>query len=341
MVLVASIGAGLLLNSPAVGGQAGIVAAGSDAELTARLVAANGGEPLTFDQDEAAQLGYRNVFVDDNLPTCPDSVAFDGYESSEALATAVKVADSRGDCVLADPEFHFVIGGNPPTSNHVTEPYHHNGQQTSPNYRGGKGNFLVKDISNLSHQPDAGQQFVVDRILVKKETQQSGSQCYTPTGKWAEAGWAEHAWEVNERRIYTWSTDDCAWRWYDDFTLTDGNYYAFRVKHVNAGDLRTAVLWNDKWTVLTDYPGPDCVGPNGNSKCATEAYVEIFTAVDGNHPSWSGKIHDDDLSLFRDGGNWGAWVGSDPTAIGEVRPYTRCSEGSLSHFSVVAAGGSC
>lgn len=311
----------------------------SDAALTARLLEANGGEPMTFEQDEAVRLGYQHVFVKDDLPSCPDIADFAGYKSSEELAAAAKLADSRSDCVIADPKIEFVIGGKPPTSNHSTDPYHHNGQQTSADYRGGKGNFLVKDIADLSHQSGAGQQFVVDRILVKKEADQAG-QC-AGTTRWAEAGWGEHAWEANVRRIYTFSTTDCAWRWYSNFALTDGNYYAFRVMHENSGDMRTAVLWNGNWTVLTDYPGPDCVGPNGSSLCATEAYVEVFTAVTGNHPSWSGKIHDDELSLFRDGGNWGAWTGSDPTTTGDVSPYTRCAEGSLSHFSAISAGGSC
>ncbi|HEX5018374.1 MAG TPA: hypothetical protein VFX15_12415 [Actinomycetes bacterium] len=91
---IPGVGIGLDFAFPAAGGLSASDTAESDADLTFRLLEASDGEPLTFDQDEAIQLGYQHVLVKDDLPVCPDPQNFEGYASSEELAAAVKAADT-------------------------------------------------------------------------------------------------------------------------------------------------------------------------------------------------------------------------------------------------------
>lgn len=73
------------------------------------------------------------------------------------------------------------------------------------------------------------------------------------------------SWRSDTRWVYTFGTTNCAWQFYEEFSLTDGQFYTFRVHRIAGNELRTSILWDGQWTVLKDYNynGPHCMDSGG------------------------------------------------------------------------------
>jgi hypothetical protein len=328
-----------LQSAPSVERAAPEQEADSEAQITQRLLEQNPGEVLTFTVAEAEELGY-SFELRSSLEVCSLDSGFQGFDSPQAAAEGALTADDYPECALDRSNIQsFTIGLAEPTSNHDTSPYHHSGQVTGAyNFKGAEGTFKVKDITDLAH-PGTGEQFVVDRLLVKKQANPSACQKPTDGDRWTEVGWSEHSNNTNARLIYTWSTEDCAWSTYFP-ALTDGQFYVFRARQYQSG-IRTAILSGTTWVVLQDYDQPDCVPSQGEAVCAVEDYVEVFSTVTGNHPDWSGTIGNMDLQLWKANDNWIPWGNSIQTITGDVAPYKRCGVSNFDSFTVEKTAASC
>ncbi|MEO8293314.1 MAG: hypothetical protein ABI635_09260 [Actinomycetota bacterium] len=312
---------------------------GDDA-ITAEVIDNHPGEILILSFSDVENMGYKGIYPPSDLSTCTPDLNFKGYETADDAAKAAAEADQRPACAVDPTTITFVIGAPAATSNHTTQPYHHNGQQTADNFQGGWGTFKVKDVTSLGH-PGNGTQFLADRILVKKTTSPTACEDPNATVRWAETGWSEASWRSNTRFVYTWGTTDCMWRYYDEYALTDGNFYSWRVFRLSGGGLRTALLWDGTWNVLNDYNGPDCFNAAGDvAVCAVEDYVEIYTAVDNNHPDWTGTIGNKNLQLRKFNDSWIPWGSGVTTYTGDVSPYVYCMVSKYDDFTV-QKGGNC
>ena len=284
-----------------------------------------------LDYTEAEQRGI-DVSVPEGMPLCDLNPDWPGYETAEAAAEAAEQADRAPECA-ADPRLaEYVVGAPVPHANHGADPYMHNGYDTTnQNFEGGRGELEVRDIQDIPHQSGNLTRFVVGRFLIGKPV--STSTC-AGTVKWGEAGWSEVSWSNNDqRRVYSWGTADCTWRFYDQqYNLQDGSYYTWRVQEMN-NDLGTSILWNGQWQSLHTY-NVDC-SPND---CTTELMVEVFSSINGEHPDWGGGVDVRAVDV-KQSGNWGSWNGSYPSDPFEESPYRLCDVSQFTQWYVTSNSG--
>jgi hypothetical protein len=276
--------------------------------------------PAVLDYEDARAAGL-DVEVPDGLPLCELDPDWPGYGSDVEVAEGEEIADATPVCA-ADPRLvEYVVGGPAPTSNHSSQPYHWNGQETGLyDYEGGKGQFRVKNAVGVPHQSGNFTEFVVGRILVKKSQSPTACSQGFADHRWAEAGWSEVSWSnVDSRRPYAWGTTDCTWRFFgQQYNLQDGSLYSWRVIE-SANALKTYFLWNNQWQLLYSYPEPDC-SPND---CRVEAFIEVYSSQEGEHATWSGNADVQSLDL-RSGSTFAPWDSSHTALVSSYVPYSYC-----------------
>ena len=280
--------------------------------------------------EEAAALGL-DVSIPDGYELCDLVPDWPGYESEAEAEKAAQSADDSPECA-ADPRLaEYVVGAPPPVWNHNQFPYHYAGWETTGAvFEGGRGELKVRNISGIGHSGSATK-FTVGRILVKKLI---SATCISSPYRWGEAGWSEVSWSASDqRRVYAYGTQDCAWRFYDQqYNIQDGNFYTWRVQEQN-DNLNTSILWNDQWQLLHSY-GLDC----SPTACSVEAYVENYSDVNGEHPSWgSDRLTVRALDL-RKGGSFFTWDSTYPALSLGTDPYVLCTGTLWSNFDVLSSG---
>jgi hypothetical protein len=122
------------------------------------------------------------------------------------------------------------------------------------------------------------------------------------------------------------------WRFYgQQYPIQDGQFYSWRVSETGES-MGTYILWNNQWQLLASY-AVDCT-PN---RCVPESYIEIYSAVTGEHPSWSGTLTAKTMDVRQSGG-WLAWSSSIGSFVGDVNPYIRCPVSDYTEFNVRSSG---
>lgn len=173
---------------------------------------------------EALERGI-DVSVPEGMELCELDPNWDGYPSAEAARRAAASAQDTPECA-ADPRLvEYVVGAPVPHGNHDVDPYMHNGYQTTnQNFEGGRGDLEVRNVQEIPHESGNLTRFTVSRVLFKKP---STSETCIGFIKWGEAGWSEVSWSNNDqRRVYTYGTQDCTWRFYDQqYNIQDGSLY--------------------------------------------------------------------------------------------------------------------
>lgn len=273
--------------------------------------------PGNYTYDELIALGVEIPPLGEDLPPCEEDPGWDPPDTPEEAEQAEEAAAEAPECLADITEYTFTVGAPPPHPD-----YHHNGVQTTGNWRGGDS-FIESGDPAVDHVPlGNNDEFIVGRVLGKNASVE-----------WVEAGWAEVSWKsATPPYVYTFTEQSGNWAYPSGYPIDPGDLVNVRVHDCDGDGTCGSIYWSGQWNRIAKATNVRCYDAAGDNNCNIENYLEAYSAQENTpHPDIGSKLHTA-ADVKKNDGTWKDWDTSVFSFQTDVDPYDLCMDSRYTSF---------